>query len=153
MADNLPPSSADVTESGSHNLPQPSGPHRPIMGLLYLYIYLYLYYKNVWSIYQNDKDTLHKNKSTFMVISRSVLLRMRNVSDKSCRENQNTHFVLNKIFQKIVPFMRYVGKFGTAGQVTYGNTIRRTRFVCWVTEVTNTNSFYLILTVFPRRHF
>jgi hypothetical protein len=36
MADNLPPSSADVTESGSLNLPEPSGPHRPVMGLLYL---------------------------------------------------------------------------------------------------------------------
>jgi len=30
----------------------------------------------------------------FLIISRSFLLRMRNVSDKSCRENQNTHFVL-----------------------------------------------------------
>jgi hypothetical protein len=37
MADNLPASSADVTESGSLNLPEPSGPHRPVMGLLYLY--------------------------------------------------------------------------------------------------------------------
>jgi hypothetical protein len=36
-ADNLPPSSADVTESGSLDLPVPSGPHRPVMGMLYLY--------------------------------------------------------------------------------------------------------------------
>jgi len=28
----------------------------------------------------------------FFIGSLSVLLRMRNVSDKSCRENQNTHF-------------------------------------------------------------
>jgi hypothetical protein len=33
-ADNLPPSSADVTESGSLNLPDPSGSHRPVMGML-----------------------------------------------------------------------------------------------------------------------
>jgi hypothetical protein len=33
-ADNLAPSSADVTESGSLNLPETSGPHRPVM--LYL---------------------------------------------------------------------------------------------------------------------
>jgi hypothetical protein len=39
MADNLRPSSTDVMESGSLNLPEPSGPHRPVMGLLYLYIY------------------------------------------------------------------------------------------------------------------
>ena len=33
-----------------------------------------------------------------MIISRSVLLRMRNVSDRSCTGNQNTHFVFNKVF-------------------------------------------------------
>jgi hypothetical protein len=36
-AENLPPSSADVTESGSLNLPEPSGPHRPVMGMLYMF--------------------------------------------------------------------------------------------------------------------
>jgi hypothetical protein len=51
--------------------------------------------------------TLREDLRTFMTISRSVLLRMRNVSDKSCRENQNTHFVFsNFFFPKIVPFMR-----------------------------------------------
>jgi len=43
---------------------------------------------------------------TFMITSRSNLLRMRNVSDKSCRENQNTHFVFSNYFTKIVPFVR-----------------------------------------------
>jgi hypothetical protein len=33
-ADSLPPSSADVTESGSLDLPQPSGPHRAVMAML-----------------------------------------------------------------------------------------------------------------------
>jgi hypothetical protein len=40
-AENLPPSSADVTEFGNLNLPEPSGPHRPVMEMLYLYLYLY----------------------------------------------------------------------------------------------------------------
>jgi len=31
---------------------------------------------------------------------------MRNVSDKSCREYQNTHFMSSNFFLKIVPFMR-----------------------------------------------
>jgi hypothetical protein len=39
MAENLPPSSADVTESGSLNLPEHSGPHRAVMGLLCLFIF------------------------------------------------------------------------------------------------------------------
>jgi hypothetical protein len=38
MVYNLPPSSADVTESGSLILPEHSGPHRPVMGMLYLFI-------------------------------------------------------------------------------------------------------------------
>jgi hypothetical protein len=50
--------------------------------------------------------TLHEDQYTFMIISRSVLLRTRNVSDKICTENQNTHFVLRNFFPKIVPFMR-----------------------------------------------
>jgi len=37
--------------------------------------------------------TLHEDQYTFFIISRSFLLRMRNVPDKSRRENQNTHFV------------------------------------------------------------
>jgi hypothetical protein len=49
--------------------------------------------------------TLHKDLSTF-IISRSVLLRMRSVSDRSRRENQNPHFMLNSVFPKIVPFKR-----------------------------------------------
>ena len=36
-----------------------------------------------------------------------ILLKIRNVSDTSCREDQNTHFVFdNSFFKKIVPFMR-----------------------------------------------
>jgi hypothetical protein len=54
--------------------------------------------------------TLHEDRYTFLIISRSVLLRMRNVSDKSCTENQNTHFTSNNVFPKIVPFMRKCGK-------------------------------------------
>jgi hypothetical protein len=42
--------------------------------------------------------TLHEAQYTFVIMSRSVLLRIRNVSDKSCRGNQNTHFVFNKFF-------------------------------------------------------
>jgi len=31
---------------------------------------------------------------------------MRNVSDKSCKGNQNKNFVFNNLFSTIVPFMR-----------------------------------------------
>jgi hypothetical protein len=39
--------------------------------------------------------TLHEDLCTVMTISRLILLIMRNVSDKSCRENQNTYFMVN----------------------------------------------------------
>jgi hypothetical protein len=41
---------------------------------------------------------LHEDRYTFLIVSRSVLPRMRNYPDKICRENQNTHFVLSNFF-------------------------------------------------------
>jgi hypothetical protein len=47
---------------------------------------------------------------------------MRNVSDKSCRENYNTHFIVNNFFfPKIAPFMSNVEKHFRAGQATDEN--------------------------------
>jgi len=42
--------------------------------------------------------TLHEDRQIFLVISRSVLGRMRNVVDKNCRINQNTPFWLVTFF-------------------------------------------------------
>ena len=50
--------------------------------------------------------TLPKDLSMFMIVSRSILLRIRNVSDKIFRDNLNTHFMFIKVFSEIVPFMR-----------------------------------------------
>jgi len=57
---------------------------------------------------ENDKKacTLRYDQYTLLTISRSVLLRMANVSSKVCRENHNTHFVFSKFFPKILPFVR-----------------------------------------------
>ena len=74
---------------------------------------------------------------------------MRNVSHKSCRENQNTHFMFNNFFRKKLRLGDYVEKCGTARQVTEGNIIWRMRIACWITKTTNTHSEYVILVVFP----
>jgi len=42
--------------------------------------------------------TLHEDRYTFLIISRSVLFRMGNVSNIICREKQNTHFVFSNFF-------------------------------------------------------
>jgi len=51
----------------------------------------------------------------------SYLLRMRNVSDKSCKETQNAHVVSSSCFSKIVPLMREFGKYYRAGQAADDN--------------------------------
>ena len=45
-------------------------------------------------------DTLHEDVFTFMTISCWFLLRMRNVSNKICRENQNAYFMFNNVLRK-----------------------------------------------------
>jgi hypothetical protein len=45
-----------------------------------------------------------------MITFRRILLKIRNISGKFCRENQVTQFTFNNIFMKIVPSMRQCGK-------------------------------------------
>ena len=47
---------------------------------------------------KNNSGTLHEDQYIFLIISRSVLLRMGNVADKICGENQNTHFMFSNFF-------------------------------------------------------
>jgi len=67
--------------------------------------------------------TLHEDQYTFLIISRSALLGMRNVSDKSCRENQNTHFMFSDFFspRKSCPLCDNVEKYGRSGEATDDN--------------------------------
>ena len=39
--------------------------------------------------------TLHEDQYTFFIISHSVLLRMRNVSESKSKQSEITHFVFN----------------------------------------------------------
>ena len=42
--------------------------------------------------------TLDEDQYPLVIITRSFLLSMRNVSDGSCRENRDTHFTFNTFF-------------------------------------------------------
>jgi hypothetical protein len=44
--------------------------------------------------------TLHEDLCAFMIVSQLILVGMRNVSDKSCRENQNTYFMFSNFLCK-----------------------------------------------------
>jgi len=90
--------------------------------------YLRIFRKSVHKIKFSLKSDMNKrwneDQYTFLIISRSFLLRMRNVWDKSCIENQNTHFVFgNFFFSKIVSFVRQCLKIlwcGTGHRWQYG---------------------------------
>ena len=74
---------------------------------------------------------------------------MRNVSDKSCREIQNTHFISNNFyFRKSNHLWDKVENYGGAGQDTVGNIIWRMRIACRIPKDTKTHSHntqYLLL--------
>jgi len=64
-----------------------------------------------------------------------------------------SHFVFsNCFFPKIVPFLNHVEKYCRAGQATDGNIIWRTRIACWIPNVTNPHSEYVVLSTFPLQH-
>jgi len=57
------------------------------------------------------------------------------------RKSKNAFYVkFFFFFSKIVPFMRQYGKYDTAAQATFSNTIWRMRFACWITKATHTNT-------------
>jgi hypothetical protein len=94
---------------------------------------------------------MHEDLCTLIIISRWILLKMRNISDKYCRQNQNTYFVFKNDFQKFVPVWDNVKKYVRARQVTDDKIIWRMSFACWITKATNTHSEYVILIAFPRQ--
>jgi len=59
---------------------------------------------------------------------------MKNVSDKTYRENQNTNFVFNNSSpppeNRALYEVMWKNKHGRVGQATDDNVIRRMRFVC-----------------------
>jgi hypothetical protein len=42
--------------------------------------------------------TLHEELCIFVIESRRILFRIGNISDKFCKENQNTNFMVNNYF-------------------------------------------------------
>jgi hypothetical protein len=53
--------------------------------------------------------TLHEDPYTLMIISHSVLLRVRNVSEKNVKKIE-TNCMFSNLLWEMVPFMRYCGK-------------------------------------------
>jgi hypothetical protein len=78
---------------------------------------------------------------------------MRNTSDKSCRENQNTHFVFNNTFF----FENHV-----VYEIMWKNTVERDKpqmtiwrmgIAYWITEAKNTHIQHVIRSASPQKQF
>jgi len=114
-------------------------------------LYLGVFFKSVKKIqvllkYEIILGTLHEDRCTFCIISRSVVLTMRNISDESCRQNQNTHFVFSKFFSKNRSFWYNTEKYcrGSRAQIT----IWRMHIACWIPKATNSHLKCVIHVVF-----
>ena len=73
---------------------------------------------------------------------------MRNVSDKSFREIQNTHFILNNFFSESRAFHKIMWK-NMEEEDRPKMAIRIMRFACWISKATDTYSEYEILIAVP----
>ena len=94
-------------------------------------------------IWTRIKGTLHEDQFTFFIVSRSFILEMRNVSDKNCRENQNTHFVLVIFFIE----NRTVCEIMWKNVVERGRqkmTIWCMRIACWIPKTTNSHTHNML---------
>jgi len=72
---------------------------------------------------------------------------MKNVTDKLCRETQNTHFMFNNFFSENRAIYEIMGK-NIAERGRSQMKIWQMRIACWIPDATNTHSGYIILIVF-----
>ena len=99
--------------------------------------------------------TLHEDQHTFTMVSCCICLRTKNVSDRSCRENQNTHFMcaIKFFFLKSWPLWDNVEKiwWSLTGHRWQYSIIRRISLARWITKATNTHREYVIPIAFSRQ--
>jgi hypothetical protein len=97
----------------------------------------------------HEQRALYEDKCTFLLTSRWILLRTRNISDRSCRENQNTHFMFDKFYLKLCRL--WVNVVG-GGELYSGTGHRWKNDACALQDgfhkATNTPSEYVILFFF-----
>jgi hypothetical protein len=91
-------------------------------------------------------STLHEEKCTVLIISHLFLLRIRNISDRICRKNENT-FYLQYFFFENRAFYDIIWK-NIVEPGRPQKTIWRRPIACWIPKATNTHSKYVILIAF-----
>jgi len=89
--------------------------------------------------------TLQEDQCAFLVISRSILLLMRNVSDKISGEYQNKHYIFIFFLENLIVYEIMWKDFVEPDKPKM--KIWRLRSACCISEATNTLSESVILTV------
>ena len=80
-----------------------------------------------------------------MIIAHWILLGTKNSSDKFCRENQNTRFIFNFFFQKIMLVWDNADKYCRARLITDGSIIRRRKNAIFVRDNYGKNTNTVII--------
>jgi hypothetical protein len=84
-----------------------------------------------------------------MIASRRITPKMRNVSDKTCRENGNKYFIFITFYRKSCRLEGNVGKYGKTRRARDDIIILLMRFAYRITKDTDTHSEYVTLIAFP----
>ena len=100
-------------------------------------------------LYRGCTLPLHEDKCTFLVISRSVLNRMRKYQNKIV-EKIRTHILYSVTFFINRTFCEIMWE-NIVEQCRQRVTLWRMRIACWITKATDTHSEYVILTAFPQQ--
>ena len=106
--------------------------------------------ENVEVSLNSDKNNGYftSRQINIFIISRSFLLRMKTVSDKSCRGTKNTHFVFSNLFFFFEN--RAVDEIMLKNTEQPGRpnlTIWRIRIACWITTAKHTHTHTHTLTI------
>ena len=71
---------------------------------------------------------------------------MRNITDKSCRENQDIHFIFNNFFlKKSRHLWDNVENYGRDRAATDDSIIQSMRLAFWITKATDTHLDYVVV--------
>jgi hypothetical protein len=128
-------------------------------GTIFVKFYIWVFFEKYVAKFQVSLKS-DKNNGYFtwrpiyiMITCRLILLRMRNVSENSCRENQITHFIFNNVFRKTCHLRGNVKKCCRPGEAADDNITRSMRFACQVTKATDTHSECVIFIVLSRQQY
>jgi len=75
---------------------------------IWYFRFFLIYFREIQVSVKSDKNSGFLIRRPVFIYDSTTkkILKMRNTSDKICRETQNTHFKFDNFFPKIVPFMR-----------------------------------------------